>query len=183
LANGHCAAIFDGGFSGRCAVASGPGGTVVGVVEHEAGLEFDLVWARQGQHWDLALRREFEQPRQRTEVLSAPLGVGGQPELVFVTPSATPGFSRELDVVGEDGQVALYHYLGRGFTVLTAPGELALYVPASAEESGPKGYYDQMLVSDIAGLWTVVAQQYVPAGAALAQHHGDFSTVPVPYRP
>lgn len=177
LSQSTCARVIDGGFTGTCAVASGPGGTVVGVVEYEARLEFDLVWARQAGHWYLALRREFERPSHLTHVLIAPMGNGGQAELVFVTPSADSGYGNELDVVGEDGQVALYRFLGHGFVVSPAPDELVTYVPVKHEAAGPKGQYDQMLIGNIDGLWTVVAQQYVPGRAALAQHRGDFSTL------
>jgi hypothetical protein len=176
LDNGGCSAIFDPGFTaaGACAVATGPGGSVAGVVESDGAQERDLVWRRAGPHWDLVLRRTFAHPGPLSQVGTAGTGQGGRPQLVFVTASpGHRGFGAELDVVGEDGRVSLCRaYLTAGFVVATADKNLVTYVPAWAVAGAPRGTYDQMLIRDVDGMWTVMAQQYVPKRAALAQHRG-----------
>lgn len=182
LKNGKCSAIFDAGFTtaGSCAVASGPNGSVAGVVESNGAQERDLAWRRAGPHWQLVLRRTFAHPAQLSEVVSAPVGPAGRPELVFVTASpGHRGFGAELDVVGEDGQVSLCRpYLTAGFVVATPGHSLVTYVPGWAEAGAPRDVYDQMLIKNVDGMWTVMAEQYVPDRAALAQHRGPLYLQP-----
>lgn len=170
----NCSQLVDAGFSGQCAVASGPAGSVVGVVEHEASLAYNLVWERRGNRWWFVQRRQFHRADELGIVASAPIGPGRRSELIFVTGTARPGFGGELDVVDETGQVVLYRYLGQGFVVATADGSLVQYRADSTEQGAPANAYDQLLIRATSTGWRAVAQQYVPAGAAQAQHHGLF---------
>lgn len=192
-----CQSLIDPGFSGHCVVATGPGGAVAGIVEVESGVgttaasrgagpqERDLVWRRQGGRWSLALRRVFQvQGDLTSEVYASARTAPGESVLVFVTPSGERGFGHELDVVGTNGRVELYRFLGQGFTVLPPQGGLVTYVPGWAEKAGPTGEYDQTFIKQLDGLWTVVSEQYVPDGAALAQHRGPLSDqAPAPKAP
>lgn len=170
----NCRQLVDAGFSGQCAVASGPGGSVVGIVEHEASLAYNLVWERRGNRWWFVQRRQFHRADDLGIVASEPIGPGRRSELIFVTGTARPGFGGELDVVDETGQVVLYRYLGQGFVVATADGSLVQYRADSTEQGAPANAYDQLLIRATSTGWRAVAQQYVPAGAAQAQHHGLF---------
>lgn len=187
-----CAQLVDPGFSGRCLVASGPRGTVAGVVEvllaaetsqgraqgHRAGpgsQERDLVWRRQGSHWALALRRVFQSRGLLTQLYASARPDEGTQVLLFISPSAAAHYGQELDIVSQTGQVELRRFLGQGFVVVPPQGGLVTYVPGWAEQSGPSGAYDQTFIRDLDGLWTIVAEQYVPDGAALAMHQGTLS--------
>jgi hypothetical protein len=97
-----------------------------------------------------------------------------RPELVFVTPAAQAGFGHELDVVGANGRVALYRYLGQGFAICPHQGGLVTYVPGWTEQDGPATAYDQMYLGYSGHDWYVVSEQYVPDAFALAQHHAPF---------
>ncbi len=193
-----CHLLIDPGFSGKCAVATGPQGTVAGVVEQETAAlegatragpralkvqevqERDLVWRRRGRSWALALRRVFNSVGAPTQLWTGNVQGGRRPDLVFVTPSDSGGFGNELDVVDGAGTVSLYRFLGEGFVVAPEPGELVVYVPGWTEQRPVEGAYDQTLIGYSSGSWRVLAQQYVPDGAALAQHHGPFRGTAVP---
>jgi hypothetical protein len=187
-----CHLLIDPGFSGKCAVATGPKGTVAGVVEEETAAlegpakarpattrapgaqERDLVWRRHGRSWTLALRRVFTDTLAPTRLWAGDVPGAGSPGLVFVTPSNATGFGNELDIVGGAGTVNLYRFLGEGFVVVPRPGELVTYVPGWTEQRPVEWAYDQTLIAYTSGSWRVVSQQYVPDPAALAQHHGVF---------
>ena len=190
-----CHRLVAPGFSGKCAMATSPQGTVAGIVEEETAAlegqakagparahapgvqERDLVWRRHGRSWALVLRRVFMNTGGATRLWTAGIPGASSPGLVFVTPSALDGFGNELDVVGGAGTVKLYRFLGEGFVVATRPDELVAYVPGWTEQRPVEGAYDQTLIAYTSGSWRVVSQQYVPDAAALAQHHGAFGDV------
>lgn len=173
----NCHRLIDPAFTGKCVVASSRAGTVAGVVEVEhgafGGQERDLVWRRTGDHWALALVHVFENPGLPTLVWSYDLRPG-DPELVFVLPTALVGFGSELDVVGGSGTVSLYRFLGEGFADVPRPGDLVTYVPGATEAKPADDYFDQLLISWLDGSWRVISQQYVPYAAAMSQHKGAF---------
>jgi hypothetical protein len=173
-----CHRLIDPAFTGRCAVASGPGGTVAGIVEVERGAlsaqERDLVWRLQRRRWHLVERYTFDNPGLPTRLWSDDIERNHRPVLVFVTPVDEPGFGRELDVVDESGRVSLYRYLGFGFAVVPARGGLVAYAAGSTEAVPAGGYFDQILVGRTAGTWRVVSQQYVRYDAAMRLHRGAF---------
>ena len=193
-----CHLLIDPGFTGKCAVATGAQGAVAGVVEQETAAleggartgpaaakvqevqERDLVWRRRGRSWALALRRVFNSAGAPSELWTGDVQGSRSPDLVFVTPSDRGGFGNELDVVDGAGTVSLYRFLGEGFVVAPEPGELVVYVPGWTEQRPVEGAYDQTLIGYSSGSWRVLAQQYVPDGAALAQHHGPFRGTAVP---
>jgi|SRR5579875_1072937 len=172
-----CHKLVDPAFTGVCAVASSAAGTVAGVVEVERGAfggqERDVVWRKQGHHWSLALVHVTANPRSTTLLWRYDLRPGRQ-ELVFVLPAAVPGFGSELDVVEGNGQVSLYRFLGAGFADVPLRGNLVTYVPESYEAKLAGSYFDQTLITWLGGSWRVIAEQYVPYPAALAQHKGAF---------
>jgi hypothetical protein len=172
-----CHKLLDPAFSGKCVVATSPGGTAAGVVEVERGAfggqERDLVWRKEGPNWALALVHVSEDPALATQLWRYDLRPGRQ-DLVFVLPAAVEGFGSELDVVGTSGRVSLYRFLGAGFTDVPLAGDLVTYVPGSMEARPARDYFDQTLISWLDGSWRVVSQQYVPYAAALAQHRGEF---------
>ena len=172
-----CHKLFDAAFTGKCVVASSAAGTVAGVVEVERGAfggqERDLVWRRRGDEWYLALVHVFDNPGLPTLLWRYDLRPE-RPELVFVMPTALPGFGNELDVVEGSGQVSLYRFLGEGFAAVPRRGDLVTYVPGATEARPADDYFDQTLIGWLQGSWRVLSQQYVPYSAAMAQHKGAF---------
>lgn|GEM_PF-1830450 len=175
--SGNCHTLVDPAFKGKCVTATSSAGTVAGVVEVERGAfggqERDLVWRKQGLHWALALVHVSESPRLNALVWRCELRPGAH-ELVFVLPSALPGFGSELDVVEGNGQVSLYRSLGVGFADVPVQGDLVTYVRGPQHLVPSATYFNQTLISWLGGSWRVVAQQYVPYSAALGQHRGEF---------
>ena len=175
----RCARLVDAGFRGRCTVARGPGGLVAGVVEVAraplATHERDLVWRATAGHWVLALRHEVTDPAAPARLWSVRVATGQGPYLAFMTPGRHPGFARQMVLVGEDGQVSLYRYLGDGFVVAPGQGDLVCYRPGAAEGTAGGGYFDQLLVGRYQGHWRFVAQQDVPRRAALSLYRGELS--------
>jgi hypothetical protein len=173
----NCHRLLDPAFTGKCVVARSASGAVAGVVEIERGAfggqERDLVWRRQGRHWDLALVHVFDNPGLPTRLWRYDLR-SGRPELVFVMPTALAGLGSELDVVEGNGRVSLYRYLGEGFAAVPEPGRLVTYVPGATEARPADNYFDQTLIGWLGGSWRVVSQQYVPYPAAMVQHRGAF---------
>jgi hypothetical protein len=166
-------------------IATGRAGTVAGVVEQEAAVlsqraaagaqERDLVWHRNGSHWDLADVHTFQNNGLESLVWADDLTRDHDPKLVFVTLTDDPNFGNELDVVEGTGKVTLYRYLGEGFAVVPATGGLVTYVPGLTEaKPAPGTYFDQVFIGYDNGSWRVFSEQYVPYAAALAQHHGAF---------
>jgi hypothetical protein len=198
-----CQRLIDTAFTGKCVIASGPGGTVAGVVEQEAGAfsgqgrqERDLVWHRQGAEWSLALRHVFDvclnalvcsgDPGLPTLLWSDDIRRDHGPQLVFVLPTDRRGYGSELDVVDDRGGVALYRYLGEGFAVVPPTGGLVTYVPGATEAKAADDYFDQVLIRFFTGHWRLISEQYVPYAAALAQHKAAFwdpRAVPASPRP
>jgi hypothetical protein len=187
----NCHQLIDPAFSGKCTVVQTPTGTVAGVVEEETGAfnaagghvtarggpsvqERDLVWHRQGDHWELAQVHTFNNPGLPTLLWNDDIERDHDPKLVFVTPTDIAGFGNELDVVEGTGKVTLYRFLGQGFAVVPSGGGLVTYVPGSTEQRPADSYYDQTLIGFSGGHWMVFSEQYVPYGAALSQHHGAF---------
>lgn len=188
----NCHQLIDPAFTGTCAVAKSPLGTVAGIVEEETAAlsqgatrssatggpgaqERDLVWRREGARWELALRRVFPKNTGLPSLLWADdVTRDRSTELVFVTPTDRAGFGNELDLVEGNGQVTLYRFLGQGFVDVPARGGLVTYVPGWTEQDGPFSGYDQVLIGYSAGSWRVFSEQYVPVAAALDQHHGAF---------
>jgi hypothetical protein len=175
--NADCHKLIDPAFTGKCVVASSRAGSVAGVVEVEhgayGGQERDLVWRRRGDRWGLALVHVFENPGLPTQLWRYDLRPG-RSELIFVMPTALPGFGSELDVVEGNGAVSLYRFLGEGFADVPRAGDLVTYVPGATEARPADGYFDQLLIGWLKGSWRVVAQQFVPFAAAMTQHHGAF---------
>ena len=155
---------------------------MAGVVEQETATagqlvqERDLVWHRRGSRWSLAEVHTFwDTNGEPTQLWADDINRDHDPKLVFVTMTDQAGFGNELDVVEGTGQVTLYRYLGIGFAVIPASGRLLTYVLGSTEAApADDGYYDQTLIGRSGGSWRVFSEQYVPAAAALAQHHGVF---------
>ena len=188
--SGNCAQLVDPAFRGKCVSAVGAGGEVAGIVEVETGgagkvrQERDLVWRRAGRRWALAEVHVSNvclnglgcsaSPGLPTLLWRDDLARNGTPGLVFVLPSDRPGFARELDVVPEDGKVALYRDLGGGFAVAASGGGLVAYTPGASEAVPADNLFDQVLVRWSNGHWRLVSDQYVPYPAAMAQHRGAF---------
>jgi hypothetical protein len=181
----------DPAFEGKCVIASGPAGTVAGVVEEEAGgvdsqqrQERDLVWHRHGAQWVLALVHVTEVcldalacstvPGLPTLLWRDDVDRDHDPKLVFVLPTDRAGYGSELDLVEGTGQVSLVRFLGGGFAVVPAAGGLVTYVPGASEAKPADAYFDQTLIGFTGGHWRVLLEQYVPYAAALAQHKGVF---------
>ncbi len=174
----NCHKLIDGGFTGVCVTAQGPGGEVAGIVESERGAlatqERDLVWRRTGDKWSLALVHTFQPSGYLTRLWAVRLRRASPPYLVFVTPVDRPGFGRNLNVVDTAGHVSLYRYLGEGFALVPPGGGLLTYTPAATQAAPAGNYFDQVLVGWYGGHWRVLADQYVPYRAALAQHKALF---------
>lgn len=187
-----CHALVDPAFAGKCVIASGPAGTVAGVVEEEAGgldtqqrQERDLVWHRHGAQWVLALVHVTEVcldavacgtvPGLPTLLWRDDVDRDHDPKLVFVLPTDRTGYGSELDLVEGTGRVSLVRFMGGGFAVVPAAGGLVTYVPGASEAKPADAYFDQTLIGFADAHWHVFLEQYVPYAAALAQHKGVFS--------
>ncbi len=174
----NCHKLIDGGFTGVCVTARGRGAEVAGIVEVERGAlasqERDLVWRRRGDRWSLALVHTFRPPGYPTRLWAVRLRRASPPDLVFVTPVDRPDFGRDLNVVDTAGRVSLYRYLGEGFALVPPGGGLLTYTPAATQAAPADDYFDQVLVGWYSGHWRVLADQYVPYRAALAQHKALF---------
>lgn len=171
-----CHQLIDPAFAGSCITVRGKQGWVAGVVEVEHGAagsqERELVWHRQGRQWSLALVRVLIEPPNPGQLWSVPARPGTDPYLAFVSAVARPGFGADLSLVSSTGRVELYRFLGQGFVQVPSFGGLLTYVPGFTEALPADAYFDQALIGYVDGAWRVISQQYVPYGAAMAQHHG-----------